>query len=329
MNFLVKVQCYIQNLDNDVEDGSKQYSYFEVERFYLHPFEFFNTNLHKEKKEKLGTRIVPVNSIIPFFIADVDKKVGAIRALVEQDGDRSQIVQILEELKKSYCALAEGHDQLKSKFSHLQNARTSASPFDPKVLLEGVTNKDALGVSESPKMDSLDSPPESAVIDPEVEFDNFRFEILDNLADEIVLDEPTGANLNLTKPIDGEICEKHTDTPTKEEITPVIHGSETDQDVIVDHWTAHLGWEMKWNDLKLQVTKLMEENLQRQAELVKRNEEKRVIIRGLRSDLNGLKAENKALQDSLICSKAVKKGYQFQITRLKSLVLSRIFSSSQ
>ncbi|XP_018715244.2 uncharacterized protein LOC104455567 [Eucalyptus grandis] len=258
----------------------------------------------------------------------VDKKVGAIRALVEDNSDRSQIVHILEELRKSYCALAEGHDQLKSKFSHLQNARTSTSPFDTKILIKAVNDEDVSGVSESPKMDSLDSPPESAVIDPDVEFDNFRFDILDNLADEIVLDEPTSANLNLTKTIGGEIHEKHPDMPTKEETTPVIHGSGTDWEVIGDHWTAHLGWEMKWNELKLQVTKLMEENLQKQAELVKRNEEKRGIIRGLKSHLNGLMAENKALQDSLVCSKVVKKGNQFQMMGLKGLVLSRIFGRS-
>lgn len=288
-------------------------------------FLFFKTNL---RKHKLGISIVPVNSIIPNFIADVDKKVGAIRALVEDDGDKSQILQILEELKKSYCALAEGHDQLRSKFSHLQDARTSASPFNPKILLEGVDNEDASGVSESPKMDSLDSRPESAVTDPEVEFDNFHFEILDKLANGIVLDEPTSANLNLTKPISGEIHEKHTDVPTIEEIIPVIHGSETDREVNGDDWTEHLGWEMNWNELKEQVTKLTEENLQKQAELVKRNEENRGIIRGLRSQLNGLKAENKALQDCLVRSKAVPKGIQFQMTRLKGLVLSRIFGIS-
>ncbi|XP_030539544.2 uncharacterized protein LOC115747497 [Rhodamnia argentea] len=256
-----------------------------------------------------------------------DKKVGAIRAIVEDDGDRSQIVQILEELKKSYCALAEGHDQLRSKFSDHQDARTSASPFNPKILLEGA-NDDASGVSESPKMDTLDSPPESAVTNPEVEFDNFHFEILDELADDIVQDEPPSANLNQVRPIGGEIHGEHTDMGINEEIAPAIHGSETNQEVISDPWTEHLGRGMKWNKLKLQVTKLMEENLQKQAELVKRNEEKRGIIRGLRSRLNGLKAENKALQDCLVCSKANPKGNQFQMTRLKGLVLSRIFGRS-
>lgn len=62
-------------------------------------------------------------------------------------------------------------------------------------------------------------------------------------------------------------------------------------------------WEKSEAQCKFEVIRLIEENLQEQAELVRRNEQKRGIIQGLRSEMEGLKAEIRTLQECLLCRK--------------------------
>ncbi|CAN0870175.1 hypothetical protein LINGRAHAP2_LOCUS9451 [Linum grandiflorum] len=54
-----------------------------------------------------------------------------------------------------------------------------------------------------------------------------------------------------------------------------------------------------WPEFKFQVAKLMEENLWQQAELVRRNFEKKVTIHRLQLQVEHLKRQNMALRDSI------------------------------
>lgn len=54
-----------------------------------------------------------------------------------------------------------------------------------------------------------------------------------------------------------------------------------------------------WEDLQLEVTKLMEDHLRQQAELVRRNDEKREAIKELFSQIKRLMDENRALRSCL------------------------------
>jgi hypothetical protein len=54
-----------------------------------------------------------------------------------------------------------------------------------------------------------------------------------------------------------------------------------------------------WDELQLEVTKLMEDNLRQQAELMRRNDEKREAIKELFSQIKKLMDENRALRTCL------------------------------
>ena len=54
-----------------------------------------------------------------------------------------------------------------------------------------------------------------------------------------------------------------------------------------------------WDELQLEVTKLMEDNLRQQAELIRRNDEKREAIKELFSQIKKLMDENRALRTCL------------------------------
>lgn len=71
-------------------------------------------------------------------------------------------------------------------------------------------------------------------------------------------------------------------------------------------------WDNTWCELKFQITNLTEENLRQQAELARRNIEKKLIIDKLRLQLEHLKAENRSLQGCISCSKDGEKRHSLQ-----------------
>ncbi|KAK4782072.1 hypothetical protein SAY86_016174 [Trapa natans] len=60
---------------------------------------------------------------------------------------------------------------------------------------------------------------------------------------------------------------------------------------------GYLEWETKEEECHFEVMKLIEENLQQQAELVRRNEEKRGIIKRLQMEIEVLKTEVRTPQE--------------------------------
>ncbi|CAL1391351.1 unnamed protein product [Linum trigynum] len=72
-------------------------------------------------------------------------------------------------------------------------------------------------------------------------------------------------------------------------------------------------------ELKFQVAKLMEENLWQQAELARRNVEKKVTISRLQSQVEHLKRQNMALQDSISFYEMGKKNHRSSTSKLHQL----------
>ncbi|KAI4387682.1 hypothetical protein MLD38_000095 [Melastoma candidum] len=86
------------------------------------------------------------------------------------------------------------------------------------------------------------------------------------------------------------------------------------------------GW--RWDNMTAQMTELLEESAKQQEELARRNEEKREIIRVLRTEVSGLKAENKALQGCLIGPRVGSEEIRRRVNRklsLKELVWNKLF----
>lgn len=76
-------------------------------------------------------------------------------------------------------------------------------------------------------------------------------------------------------------------------------------------------WENAWRTLEFQFKKLMEKNLQKQEELIRRNNNNREIIKELRLQLRGLIGENRDLHRCIIGSKVSVNHRQSQISRLE------------
>lgn len=83
-------------------------------------------------------------------------------------------------------------------------------------------------------------------------------------------------------------------------------------------------WESRCNELNSQVTMLMEENLQHQEELARRNNQKRAAIKELQQQIHCLKSEKRALQSSLRFTKEKFKPYRSPISRLAETISNKL-----
>lgn len=84
-----------------------------------------------------------------------------------------------------------------------------------------------------------------------------------------------------------------------------------------------------WSKLKVNMMKLVQDNLEQQAELVKRNDEKRDTIKELRAQVSNLVAENNELKSNLANSKADIKQKRSQLSKAKDGILKRIMPESR
>lgn len=202
------------------------------------------------------------------MLSELDKKMTAILRLI-QEGDtksedrRSQLIQMVEELNKSYRSLAEKHEQLRSQSARFFYSRSSSSSAlnwrkIHHVNIESNSNR-VSGSSVDLQLESFNSHTEPVVEDPDV-----------------VIKEP-------------------------------------------------LEKESMWFELRSEVAKLMEENLRQQAELIRRNDEKREAIKELNLQLDRLMAENKALWSLIKCSKDIMKHNNSPMSKLKDLLLGKFF----
>ncbi|GFZ21011.1 kinase interacting (KIP1-like) family protein [Actinidia rufa] len=195
-------------------------------------------------------------------LSDLDKKVKMMLTLVEEDGDsftkraemyykkRPELIEMIEDLHRSYRSLAERYDQLRSESSEL--------------------------VAESRSL------PDS-------------FKRIQHL--------PIGNLMPFNKI---EVLE----APTLEAEKIVGFGKSEHGEI--------------WDELRVKVSELIQDNLHQQAELVRRNEEKRKAIKVLRARISRLMEENSSLKSCLVGNKVDLKRNQSHMSRMKEIILGKL-----
>ncbi|GAY59221.1 hypothetical protein CUMW_192960 [Citrus unshiu] len=223
-------------------------------------------------------------------LSESEKKMKAMMTLLEEgevmsvetddirNRRKPELIKMLEDFNRSYRALAEQCDKLRSKSHHLLHSGSSSTSSSSRKMGHPSNNqKRTVGGFDDPKFEASDTQSESAVEVPDVECNsaNSHFEYLNRLADELMSSGPGRKNT--------------------------------------------------WHELKFQLTKLMEESLRQQAELLKRNDEKRKIIDKLRAHIECLRNQNRALQSDLRFSKVEVKSNQ--TSRLSGLSFNKFFKA--
>ncbi|KAI3947294.1 hypothetical protein MKW98_030880 [Papaver atlanticum] len=205
---------------------------------------------------------------------DLDEKMKAVVSLIMQDdGDtfaqraemyyknRTQLVKMMEEFHRSYRCLAERYDRLRPESDH---ATTSSNSFINVESRQNVDNNGANGNSTASTSDPNPAVSVCAAEDPQ---SNTAIEHEAELLD------------------------------TKEEC-------ETDNNDEKDKCGRQIAMSCcengdMWFDMKMQVSKLIEENIKQQSELIRRNNEKRKAIKDLCLQLDKLTEENMILRSPI------------------------------
>ena len=224
-------------------------------------------------------------------------------SLIEDDDDDSlakevklyyrkkpKLKQMVEEFNGAYHNLAEKYDQLWSGPEFSSSNSTEIHPVHKNVV----------------SLDYSKWDPESVVEDPDVKCGNTNLDF-----------EPLGSDKELGN------TDKMNGTATN--VNSKMDGFKLGGIEVGDFPACSLEHEDTWSELRFQVMKLMEENLQQQAELIRRNDENRETIKELRFELERSKSENRALQSCLRCSKVDLKHDQSRISKLKGLILNKFF----
>ncbi|GMJ13103.1 Networked 3A [Hibiscus trionum] len=219
-------------------------------------------------------------------INDLDMKVNAILSIIVQDdGDsfakraemyyqkRPQLIEMVEDLHKTYRSLAEKYDQLRSQLH-------SASPV-------AVTR--VHGLQSCVELEGNGS----------VQDRDLEAELDDGVSNVVIKNSEM-------KPEDRRYEEEKKS------------GIGFERNTSNGYEAAMLEHEKLWNELRLKVSELVEDNLSHQAELIRRNDAKRETIRDLCSKMNMVddngnhKVTNKTRSQS-----------QSQVSRLKRIFLGR------
>ncbi|XP_022762543.1 protein NETWORKED 3A-like [Durio zibethinus] len=245
---------------------------------------------------------------------DLDMKINAILSIIVQDdGDsfakraemyyqkRPELIQMLEDLHKSYRSLAEKYDQMRSEVND-DSHRSQIQGVQKFV--EG--NKELNGVqSNSHSKSSTAEDP-----DHDTEFDD---DYSNGQADEFT-------------PADSSKSSRMEPYGKNQDQQDMINGIGFRRTTSDGSQAAMLENEKLWNELRFKVSELVEDNLSHQAELIRRNDEKRETIRDLCTKLNMVTqgGENWSVKSrsSLVSHKVLKKS-RSQLSRLKRLFLGR------
>lgn len=186
--------------------------------------------------------------------------------------------------------------------------------------------------STNSELELFDSYLDSILADPGADCDDtgFNFEHLNKLVEELMSTEPHTQSMKMKKKLDiGEnnYYEDTIELRDKKGINVTMDNSNLFQDQATVTCLPENSYEqvIGWSELQFQVTKLVEENLKQQVELARRNIQKRVVINRLRSQLEHLKGENRALQSCISCLKGEEKPSQFQTPKLRKIFSSRFF----
>lgn len=241
--------------------------------------------------------------------------------LIEDDADslakkvkmyykrKPKLKQMVKEFNCAYRCLAKKYDQLLSESTQVNSSEFSSSSSNSTEARH--VNKNVVRFDFS-KTEVFHLQTDSNVEDPGVERDNINLDF---------------------DPLDSDIKFQNTDDMNGI-TTDFSDEGDTDRKMddfklsfiaIGDSPACSPGQENTWSELRFQVMKLTEENLQQQAELIRRNDEKGEIIKELQIQLEQLKSENRALKSCLRCTKVDMKHNQSPISKLKGLILTKFF----
>ncbi|KAK3039147.1 hypothetical protein RJ639_028893 [Escallonia herrerae] len=230
------------------------------------------------------------------------QKVKAMQEFIEEDCDpspamkeisykrRTDLQQLVKELGRSYCGLTENIDHFKSEST--QNSRGikhDRGSFDDSKLMgcDFYSQRDA---GYHVGRHSISS-----------------FISLDTLADKFMSTELRKMGLE----------DRTTDVSDKDDTVDKRNGYKLCENEIGE--PGDVDWKNDCSEVKFQVTKLVEDNLQQQDELIRRNDNKRETIKELRYHLHLLRNENRALQNCLGCT-ANAKQKQTRISKFRRLL---------
>ncbi|XP_038700615.1 protein NETWORKED 4B-like [Tripterygium wilfordii] len=281
---------------------------------------------------------LPASQWLQTTLSGMEKKMKAMMNLLEEDSDSSaqkadiyyrrstDLKQMLEEFNKSYLALAEEHDQLRSELHQDTNSGSSASNFKST---QDASNdkKRVIGSFDDSKVKGLYSHSQSLDEKSILEYYSATSELenLSKLADQLVSTESCMINsrpqLGHRDDIVGKenTCAADGDTSFKTNDFQFFQAAQEESPL------GSYESQNTWSELNHQFTKLMQENLQQQAELARRNIEKKVAIKGLQLEVKCLKRENAALQDCLRYSKVYVNHKKLQRSKLGGKFVGNFF----
>ncbi|KAF2322955.1 hypothetical protein GH714_032420 [Hevea brasiliensis] len=175
--------------------------------------------------------------------------------------------------------------------------------------------------SNDSKLELFDSYLDSTLEDPGADCDStdFSFEYLNMPLEELMSAEPHSMKMKKKLDIRENQCNEKATDLCDVGINMMTDDLNLAQDQATVRDLSESSYEQAntWSELNFQVTKLIEENLKQQVELARRNIQKKVVINRLRSQLEHLKSENKALQSSISRLKVGEKPNQLQMAKLK------------
>lgn len=246
--------------------------------------------------------------------ADLDMKINAILSIIVQDdGDsfakraemyyqkRPELIEMVEELHKSYRSLAEKYDLLRSQLNN--------NDSHPRLLL-------SLSKSVRPKNDDVQG-------QDSISHSHSKSSTADEVHDETELDDDYS---------NGKLAEEFTlDYDKKKHMKKNINGNGNGNGNIAfqrnasdGSQAAMLEHEKMWSELRFKVSELVDENLSHQAELIRRNDEKRETIRSLCSKID----DDDKMDNVKKSHKVNSRKSQSQLSRLKRLFFGRFMKSN-
>ncbi|XP_022928569.1 uncharacterized protein LOC111435336 isoform X1 [Cucurbita moschata] len=225
---------------------------------------------------------------------DIDKKMKAIVTLLDEDehyqNRKLEIKYMLEEYNRSYHSLAEKYDCLKFIFVNTVYSASSSSS-NAEIFRCNIKHPDI----------------QSADVDLRLN-DIFDKEFLIKIREEVSNNKTYGRITACPEIDSAEKRMNKFETRKVRDLNPSV---------------AIAKWESRCNELNSQVTMLMEENLQNQEELARRNNQKRAAIKELQQQIHCLKSEKRALQSSLRFTKEKFKPYRSPISRLAETISNK------
>lgn len=225
----------------------------------------------------------------------MDEKIQSMVNLIQDDGDsfveraerfykrRPELLKIVQDMYNSYLRLAEKYDQLRSAESiPASYFRPSPSSSSTLKLLRN-TNKE--NTSQSQPVHKEGSDPETQASS----FEQYSFHEPVSYKQCKTEEDKNGSNMN------------------EGGLNQIITGGDSEEN------------EKIWNQTRQKLSKLIEDNLKEQNELIRRNEEKREVIKQLGAQIIRLMEENRALKSCLPGYKMDMRRSESRASKLKGL----------